>query len=87
MSKETAPARYHPIHAALHWLMFLFVVMMLGIGKIVLPGISVDDPLKPFVLQMHAFAGFFIMILLAARVWSFVLQRNAPPLPMQEIPF
>ena len=54
MSKETTPTRYHPVHVVVHWLMFLLVLMMLGIGKFVMPGVPVDDPQKPFMLQIHA---------------------------------
>lgn len=79
MPKETLPARYHPLHVALHWVMFLLVVMMLGIGKTVLPGIPVDNPQKPFMLQMHAVTGFFITVLLVARlILRFTTKRPAP---------
>lgn len=79
MSKETAPSRYHPVHVALHWLMFLLVIMMLGIGKFVMPGVPVDDPQKPFMLQAHAYIGFFIAILLVARIiLLFTTKRPAP---------
>ena len=79
MSKETAPVRYHPVHAALHWMMFLLVVMMLGVGKFVMPGVPVDDPQKPFMLQTHAFIGVFIAILLVIRlVLRFTVKRPVP---------
>jgi cytochrome b561 len=79
MSKETTPTRYHPVHVALHWLMFLLVLMMLGIGKFVMPGVAADDPQKPFMLQMHAFTGIFIAVLLVVRlVMLFTVKRPAP---------
>jgi cytochrome b561 len=79
MSKETPPSRYHPVHVALHWLMFLLVVMMLGIGKFVIPGVPVDDPQKPSMLQTHAYIGVFITILLVARlIVLFTTKRPAP---------
>jgi cytochrome b561 len=79
MSKETAPSRYHPLHVALHWLMFLLVVMMLGIGKFVMPGVPVDDPQKPSMLQIHAYIGIFITILLVARlIMVFTTKRPVP---------
>lgn len=79
MSKETAPSRYHPVHVALHWLMFLLVVMMLGIGKFVLPGVPVDNPQKPFMLQTHAYIGGLIAVLLVIRlVLRFTTRRPAP---------
>ena len=79
MSKETTPTRYHPVHVVVHWLMFLLVLMMLGIGKFVMPGVPVDDPQKPFMLQMHAFTGGFIAVLLVVRlVLLFTGKRPAP---------
>lgn len=79
MSKESAPSRYHPVHVALHWLMFLLVIMMLGIGKFVMPGVPVDNPQKPFMLQVHAYIGMFITILLVVRlIILFTTKRPAP---------
>ncbi|NWG35517.1 MAG: cytochrome b/b6 domain-containing protein [Chloroflexi bacterium] len=79
MSKESAPSRYHPVHVALHWLMFLLVVMMLGVGKFVMPGIPADSPQKPSMLQTHAYIGIFITLLLIVRIiLYFTTQRPAP---------
>ena len=79
MSKESAPSRYHPVHVALHWLMFLLVIMMLGVGKFVMPGIPVDNPQKPSMLQIHAYIGIFITVLLVARlILLFTTKRPAP---------
>jgi len=79
MSKETAPTRYHPVHVVLHWLMFLLVLMMLGIGKFVMPGVPADNPQKPFMLQIHALTGGIIVILLVARlIVLFMAKRPAP---------
>jgi cytochrome b561 len=73
------PARYHPIHVALHWLIFLLVIMMLGMGKFVMPGISPDNPQKPFMLQIHAYIGGMIAILLIIRlILRFTAKRPAP---------
>jgi cytochrome b561 len=59
--------------------MFLLVLMMLGIGKFVMPGVPVDDPQKPFMLQIHAFTGGFIAVLLVVRlVLLFTGKRPAP---------
>jgi cytochrome b561 len=79
MSTETVPNRYHPVHVALHWLMFLLVIMMLGVGKLVMPGVAVSDPQKPLMLQTHAYIGIFITILLVARlIVLFTTKRPAP---------
>lgn len=79
MSKESAPSRYHPVHVVLHWLMALLVLMMLGIGKFVMPGVSPDDPQKVFMLQIHAYTGGAIAILLVIRlILRFAVKRPAP---------
>lgn len=79
MSKESHPVRYHPAHVVLHWLMFLLVVMMLGVGKFVLPGVSADDPQKAFMLQTHAYIGGSIAVLLVIRlILRFAVKIPAP---------
>jgi cytochrome b561 len=79
MSKESLPARYHPAHVALHWLMVLLVMMMLGVGKFVMPGVPADDPQKVFMLQFHSYTGVFIGILLVIRlILRFTVKRPAP---------
>lgn len=79
MSKESLPARYHPVHVALHWLMVLLVVMMLGVGKFVMPGVSAEDPQKVFMLQFHAYTGVLIGILLVIRlILRFTVKRPTP---------
>lgn len=76
---ETAPKRYHPAHAALHWLIALLVFMMLGVGKFVMPGIPTDDPQKPMMLQTHAYIGGTIAVLLILRLLlRFTARRPAP---------
>jgi len=76
---ETAPKRYHPAWVAIHWLTALLVVMMLGVGKIVMPGIDPTDPQKPMMLQSHAYIGVAITVLLIIRlVLRFTTKRPAP---------
>ena len=75
---EPAPKRYHPAHVALHWLIALLVFMMLGIGKIVMPGVTPDDPQKPMMLQSHTYIGGAIAVLLIIRlVMRFTVRRPA----------
>lgn len=79
MSKESAPVRYHPVHVVLHWLMALLVIMMLGVGKFVMPGVSPDDPQKVFMLQFHAYTGGVLGILLVIRlIFRFTTKRPIP---------
>jgi cytochrome b561 len=74
-----APKRYHPIHVALHWLIALLVLMMLGVGKFALPGVSPEDPQKVFMLQTHAYTGGIIAFLLIVRlILRFTTKQPAP---------
>jgi len=76
---ETAPKKYHPAWVAIHWLTALLVFMMLGVGKVVMPGIDPTDPQKPMMLQSHAFIGGAIAVLLIIRlVLLFTTKRPAP---------
>jgi len=79
MSRESTPARYHPVHVGLHWLMALLVLMMLGVGKFVMPGVSADDPQKVFMLQFRAYTGMLLGILLVIRlILRFTTKRPVP---------
>ena len=76
---ETTPKRYHPAFVAIHWLTALLVLMMLGVGKFVMPGISFDDPQKPMMLQSHAYIGGALTLLVIARlVLRFTTKHPAP---------
>lgn len=76
---ETTPNRYHPVLVTIHWLMALLVIMMLGVGKFAMPGISPTDPQKPMMLQSHAYIGGAIAVLLIVRlVLRFTTKRPAP---------
>jgi cytochrome b561 len=79
MLKESAPARYHPVHVVLHWLMAMLVVMMLGVGKFVMPGILPNNPQKVSMLQTHAYIGGAIAVLLVIRlIFRFTTKRPVP---------
>jgi cytochrome b561 len=59
--------------------MALLVLMMLGVGKFVMPGVSPDDPQKVMMLQNHTHIGGAIAILLVIRlVLRFTIKRPAP---------
>jgi cytochrome b561 len=76
---EITPKRYHPVHVAIHWLMALMIIMMLGIGKTVMPGVDATDPQKPMMLQSHAYIGISLAVLLVIRIiMLFVTKRPAP---------
>lgn len=79
MSEQSTPTRYHPVHVVLHWFMFVLVIMMLGVGKFVMPGVPADNPQKVSMLQIHAYIGVFIGILLVARlILRFTVRRPVP---------
>ena len=79
MVKTTTPTRYHPVHVVLHWLIFVLVILMLGIGKFVMPGVPADDPQKAFMLQTHAYIGGTITVLLVVRlILRFATRKPAP---------
>lgn len=76
---ENTPKRYHPAHVAIHWLMALLVIMMLGVGKFAMPGIDPTDPQKPMMLQSHTYIGAAIAVLLIVRlILRFTVKRPAP---------
>ncbi|HMU92063.1 MAG TPA: cytochrome b/b6 domain-containing protein [Anaerolineales bacterium] len=76
---ETTPKRYHPLHVAIHWLMALLVFLMLGVGKVVMPGISPEDPQKVMMLQSHTYIGGAIAVLFVIRlILLFTTRRPAP---------
>ncbi|MBP6210133.1 MAG: cytochrome b/b6 domain-containing protein [Anaerolineales bacterium] len=76
---ENAPKRYHPAHAAIHWLTALLVFMMLGVGKFVMPGVSPDDPQKPMMLASHTYIGGAIAVLVIIRlILRFTTRQPAP---------
>ena len=79
MAKENIPARYHPFHVTLHWLIAVLVILMLAVGKLVMPGIPADNPQKVMMLQTHAYIGGAIAVLLVIRlVMRFTMKRPTP---------
>jgi cytochrome b561 len=79
MSKETIPARYHPFHVTLHWLIAVLVILMLAVGKLAMPGIPADNPQKVMMLQTHAYIGGAIAVLLVIRlVLRFTMKQPTP---------
>lgn len=77
MSNESLPARYHPIHVALHWLIAILVIGAIAIGMLYLD--SPNTPEKIPYLQLHTLWGFILFALMVARlVTRFVFKRPAP---------
>lgn len=79
MSKSTteAPARYHPLLVAFHWLIALLVFAALAVGFF-LKGLP-NEPAKLVPLSIHMTIGQLILFLMIARlVTRFVTKKPAP---------
>lgn len=77
MSKEVFPARYHPVHVLLHWLIAFMVIGALIIGMVYLD--TPNTPEKIPYLQLHSIWGFVLFALMVVRlITRFTLKRPAP---------
>ena len=74
---ESAPARYHPLLVALHWLLALLIFMALAAGFF-LKGLP-NDAAKISPLNIHMTVGRAILFLMIARlIIRFVTKKPAP---------
>ncbi len=79
MSKESLPARYHPVHVVLHWLIALMVIGAFAVGMTLLDSTPNSAPEKVTYLQYHATWGQILALLLIVRlITRFVFKRPAP---------
>ena len=79
MSKQSVPARYHPVHVVLHWLIAIMVIGAFAIGMTLLDSTPNSAPEKVTYLQYHAVWGQILALLLIARlITRFVFKRPAP---------
>ena len=77
MSQESTPARYHPVHVVLHWLIAVFVLFFLVIGSFVMSPMPNSEELP--LLRMHSAFGPILGVLIVIRLGSrFFLKRPAP---------
>jgi cytochrome b561 len=77
MSDETTPARYHPVHVVLHWLIAALVLFFLLIGSFVMSPMPNSEEL--FMLGMHSAFGPILGVLLLIRLGTrFFLKLPAP---------
>jgi len=72
------PSRYHPLLAALHWLLAVLIVAALGLGFFVVAATPNDDPRKVTELLLHMVTGGLIVVLMAIR---FVVRLRTPRPP------
>lgn len=79
MSPESLPARYHPVHVVLHWLVAIMVIGAFAIGMTFLDSTPNSAPEKVTYLQYHSMWGTLLALLLIARlITRFVFKRPAP---------
>jgi len=79
MSKESVPARYHPVHVFLHWLVAFMVIGAFVIGMIYLDSTPNSAPEKITYLQYHAIWGSLLALILITRlITRFAFKRPAP---------
>lgn len=79
MSPESLPARYHPVHVVLHWLVAIMVIGAFAIGMTFLDSTPNSAPEKVTYLQYHSMWGALLALLLIARlITRFVFKRPAP---------
>ncbi|WP_306046171.1 cytochrome b [Nioella sp. MMSF_3534] len=67
--------RYHPVTVALHWIVAVLMLLMLGVGTFVLEPMDNADPDKLSMLAIHRLIGLVILGLTVLRI---VLRRFLP---------
>jgi cytochrome b561 len=72
------PSRYHPLLAALHWLLAVLIVAALGLGFFIVAATPNDDPRKVTELLLHMVTGELIVVLMAIR-FVVRLRTSRPP--------
>ena len=75
----TQVSRYHPLLAALHWLLALMIIAALALGAFVLVKIPNSDPVKIDALRQHMTGGVLILALMLVRL--LVHARTTHPAP------
>jgi cytochrome b561 len=73
------PTRYHPALVALHWLLALMLLGMLGYGSLVLAAVPNSAPEKIDALRGHMIGGGLTLVLMLVRV--VVRRKTAHPPP------
>lgn len=71
----SAVYRYHPVTVALHWIVAVLVLLMLGVGTFVLEPMDNANPDKLSMLATHRLIGLVILGLTVLRI---VLRRFLP---------
>ena len=77
MSNQTTPARYHPVHVVLHWLVAILTILLLAIGVLVFPNTPNSQEVQ--LLGLHKMAGILLGVFMIGRlITRFVFKRPAP---------
>ena len=66
--KAILVARYHPLLVALHWLLAILIIAMLGAGFFLLARMPNSDPRKISILMVHMSVGMLILLLMTVRL-------------------
>ena len=61
-------SRYHPMLAALHWLLAILIIAALALGALVLVKIPNTDPMKVEALREHMGGGILLLALMLTRL-------------------
>ena len=78
MTQDSLPARYHPVHVALHWLVAIMVIGAFAIGMTFLDSTPNSLPEKVTYLKYHASWGALLALILIARlITRFAFKRPA----------
>ena len=64
----TLVSRYHPLLAALHWILAVLIIAALALGALVMARIPNTDPMKFEALRSHMLGGTLILVLMLVRL-------------------
>jgi cytochrome b561 len=76
---QAVASRYQPVLVALHWVIALMIIGLLGLGFCVLANMPNTDPKKLGILEWHMTGGMFVLVLMILRV--IIRLRSARPAP------
>ncbi|MGC2825142.1 MAG: cytochrome b/b6 domain-containing protein [Pseudolabrys sp.] len=68
--------RYHPVLAALHWMLALLTIAALALGALVMVKIANSDPMKLEALRSHMIGGVLILLLMLVRLLVRTLTKH-----------
>lgn len=68
------PRRYHPMLVGLHWLMAVFIIMMLAVGRFLFPTLT-DAAQETSAARTHMTLGLFLLALIVIR---FIVRLRTP---------